>query len=522
MEITNSAKSHFTYTKYKRTFIYATLLLAFLFIVIAAVYVFSRHNMAREREVTQYAELANIQNSLVSELSIVGADLVYYSHSQLAISTLVDESPTAKTYLTSLMYQIGDLHKHYDQVRLFNLDGDEVIRIDLDNDNSLKLIPDNKLQNKSDRYYFRDLVSADPKVIYTSPFDLNIEHGKVEFPIKPTIRFATPIHSKQGAFIGAGVINYNGRKLIEIIEKLNIHKGDSAYLINSDGYYLRGSHAYQEWRFMFPEQEQIRFADDYPSIWQRMRQTDKAKVTTEAGEYYFSHFQLSPNSTFKVVNGESVFLVMFVPHAKIEAAQKTLNIGTVLAFILIAPMFIFLAYKLASSQVEQNRLFKQLNFEARHDALTGLFNRQAIVDYLEKCICSSQRRDADLAVSFVDVNDLKKTNDQYGHEAGDELIQGMATVINMSIRECDYAARIGGDEFLIVFVDCDEKNANIVMQRIQSAYGVLGISKTDRKWNMSFGCTQRLYESDDVDSMIERADRAMYEHKAAQKNPPVS
>ena len=207
-----------------------------------------------------------------------------------------------------------------------------------------------------------------------------------------------------------------------------------------------------------------------------------------------------------------------VPASTIQEAQKNLNTSALIGFLLVAPMFIFLAFKLASSQIEQQKLFSQLTFDARHDALTGLYNRSAIIDFLGKSISRSRRQKAKLAVSFIDVNDLKKTNDLHGHEAGDALLKGLANVINLSIRDGDFAARIGGDEFLLVFSDCDGAGAADVMERIQAAYGVMGLGKTGKAWNLSFGCTQLLPETDDVDSLIERADKLMYEHKMEQKN----
>ncbi|CAM4030293.1 sensor domain-containing diguanylate cyclase [Shewanella aquimarina] len=511
-------EANLTSAKYKKSMLYSLLLLLFLSAVLAIVYLTSSNNIAKQREMRQYAELGNMQASLLAELNIVGTDLAYYAHSELAISTLQDKEPQAKRYLTSLMFQIGNLYKHYDQIRLLNDEGDEVIRIDQLRDDSLYLVPDEALQNKADRYYFRELAGLRPQEIYASPFDLNVEHGEVELPFKPTIRFATPIYGPAGDFIGAGVINYQGKDLLQIIEALNVHEHDKAYLLNGKGFYLMADQADKEWRFMFPEREQLKFGDDHPVAWRKMQQAELGKVVTDDGEYYFSRFQLAPDSLFTIVNKESAYLVMFVPESKIQATQQNLNNSALIAFLLVSPMFVFLAYKLASAQVEQQRLFSQLTFDARHDALTGLYNRSAIIEYLGKNISQSRRQKSDLAVSFIDVNDLKRTNDLHGHEAGDDLLRGVAEVINMSIRNGDFAARIGGDEFLIVFVDCDGRCANDIMERIQAAYGVMGLGKTGKAWSLSFGCTQLLHETDDVDSIIERADSLMYEHKMGQKN----
>ena len=208
------------------------------------------------------------------------------------------------------MFQIGNLYKHYDQIRLLNAKGDEVIRIDQLRDASLHLLPDEELQNKADRYYFRALKGLKAWDIYSSPFDLNVEHGEIELPLKPTLRFATPIYSLAGNFIGAGVINYNGKDLLEILEALNVHEHDKVYLINDAGFYLKGDEPGKEWRFMFPEREPLVFGDEHPSVWRQMQKKDLGKVVTDEGEYYFSRFQLAPHSLFNIVNKESDYLVM--------------------------------------------------------------------------------------------------------------------------------------------------------------------------------------------------------------------
>lgn len=513
----NQFEHNITTLIYKRTVIYSALLLVFLLVVTGSIYVILSKDIIQNRQSEQFAEVDNIKKALISELTNITTDLTYYSHSNVAQDTLLNQDVNAKNYTTSLMYNISALYKKYDQIRLLNSAGTEVIRIDLEADSTLEIIEGTKLQNKADRYYFKDLFRLNQQAIYISKFDLNVEHNQVELPIKPTVRFATPIHANNGDFIGAGVINYNGTYLLELMNELNVHVGDQVFLLNSDGYYLKGVDASKEWRFMFPEQEQIGFATDLPEVWHEMQKEVSGKISTDKGEYYFSHFQLSPSSSFNINNAEKVFLVMFVPSAIIYGQNRTLFKGLFIGLILFSPMFFYLAFQLARSQVRHNRLFEKLNFEARHDGLTGLYNRKAILEYLEQQIKMSLRTQNPLTVSFIDVNDLKKTNDTYGHDAGDELIQGVASAINSSIRDTDYSARLGGDEFLIIFVDCNVASANKVMNRIQSIYAELGVSTKGKQWALSFGCTELIAGTDSVDSLIERADAAMYQHKLMQK-----
>lgn len=522
MKMQNSvvSKSDLIATR-KRGLLYIFLLFLFLVAVIVIVYSVIGKQLSYKREVEQYAELFDMQNRVTSELSSVGADLFYYAQSDLALATLTSQDKTAKDYLASLMYKISELQNRYDQIRLFDELGNEIIRIDQEEDFSLRQIPDTELQNKGERYYFKEALNLLPGQIYASPFDLNIERGKIEYPIKPMIRFAMPIFSEQGKLLGAAAINYKGEKILRLLTELNVHQGDQIFLLNNEGYYLKGTDPQKEWLFMFPEKKQFRFADEYSEVWKEMQGHDNGLVETANGEYYFSSFKLTPISSLFMVNAERVFLVMHVPKIIINVEKQMLVKGLLIGFLLLVPILFFLGWSLAKSQIEQARLFQKLKFDAMHDALTGLYNRKAIIDFLDKYISIHLRRNSPLAVGFIDVNDLKIMNDQYGHDAGDELIQGVASAIKISIRKSDFAARLGGDEFLIVFVDCDKDAAQYILRRIQARFASLGRIKTNKDWSLSFGCTELLGSEDSSDKMIERADNAMYEQKVWQKNLPA-
>jgi len=503
--------------KRKRGVLYITLLLMFLMTVILIINAVINEQIRYKREVKQYAELADMQVNITSELHSVGADLLYYAQSELAVATLKTQDKSAQHYLTSLMYKISALQKRYDQIRLLDKQGSEIIRINQDSKYSVKEVAEAGLQKKNQRYYFKNALKLLPGQIYMSPFDLNKENAEIEYPIKPMIRFATPVYSANNELLGVGVINYSGKKLLKIIDDLNQHEGDQAFLINSAGYYLKANEAKKEWAFMFPEQFQFRFSDEQREVWENMLGNEKGLVVTDDGEYYFTSFYLSPQESLDVVNRECVYIVMYVPNRVIHKEQLLLSKGLIVGFFLIAPMLVLLGWGLAKFQVEQAWLFEKLNFEARHDALTGLYNRKAIIDYLNRSAALNRRRNSFLAVGFIDINDLKKMNDQHGHEAGDELIKGLTSVINISIRETDYAARLGGDEFLIVFIDCNQAGAQRILMRIQKIFSSLGTIKTGKKWTMSFGCTEMLRDNDSVDEMIERADSAMYKQKTQYK-----
>lgn len=515
---TETARSSLKQPKCQRGILYAAILLTFLLLVLLFIYNKLHSQLYQKRQAEQFTELFDMQSKVISELNSVGADLSYYAQNELTITTLSSQNKTAKAYLTSLMYQISTIQKRYEQIRLLDIEGNEVIRINKSANYPAEITPTANLQNKVDRYYFQESVILKENQLYTSPFDLNIEAGVIEFPYKPMIRFATPVHDHEDQLLGVAVINYNASRIQNLLDKLNVHQGDQIILLNSDGYYLKSHQPETEWGFILPERANFQFSKQYPQVWKEVQNNKSGEVTTDQGEYYFSSFELSPSNPFEIVNKNHVTLLMYVPRTIIHKETGPLITGLLIAFAFLAPMLTFLGWVVANYQVNQANLYKQLEHEARFDALTGLLNRKAIGDSIEETINLSRRRKSPLSVGFIDVNDLKKMNDKQGHAAGDNLIQGAATVITNVIRSTDIAGRLGGDEFVIVFIDCTEDGANNIMERIEAQFHTLGMQTMGKPWSLSYGCTELLTDTDNAANMIKRADSKMYEHKMSHKS----
>lgn len=119
---------------------------------------------------------------------------------------------------------------------------------------------------------------------------------------------------------------------------------------------------------------------------------------------------------------------------------------------------------------------------ATTDALTGLFSRHALGDRLRHDIALTQRRQSALTLAYVDVDDFKLVNDTHGHAQGDHLLQLVGSVLMRSTRKSDTAARVGGDEFVVVMPDTDGQGAAQVIQKIarefQDAFGASHLQAT--------------------------------------------
>src|SRR5262249_43008996 len=111
-----------------------------------------------------------------------------------------------------------------------------------------------------------------------------------------------------------------------------------------------------------------------------------------------------------------------------------------------------------------------LRHRAFHDPLTGLPNRALFLDRIEHALARGRRTDRQVAVAFLDLDDLKSLNDRLGHAAGDELLIGFAARLRHCIRGADTAARLGGDEFAVLLEDVSGPNEAVqAAERIMAA-----------------------------------------------------
>lgn len=154
--------------------------------------------------------------------------------------------------------------------------------------------------------------------------------------------------------------------------------------------------------------------------------------------------------------------------------------------------------------------------KAYTDKLTGLANRNKMVEFFEAEVLRTQRYENRLSIAILDIDFFKKFNDTYGHLVGDEVLVMLSQNLQSNVRSTDMVARWGGEEFVIIFVetaiDDAVATANILRQRVESInHPVAG------KITVSFGVTE--YEKEDtLDSLFERCDQALYKAKENGRN----
>ena len=162
------------------------------------------------------------------------------------------------------------------------------------------------------------------------------------------------------------------------------------------------------------------------------------------------------------------------------------------------------------------KLWKEREY-SRKDALTDLANRLEFNERFEAEQLRSERSGNPYSVLFIDVNKFKMLNDQHGHHVGDKALKAVAEIARDNARSVDTVARIGGDEFVILFPETDEYICDVLVKRIKSA--------SDNKFqaegwsiSLSIGHTTETGKTKSTDEILHDADKHMY---AMKKNSPA-
>lgn len=164
---------------------------------------------------------------------------------------------------------------------------------------------------------------------------------------------------------------------------------------------------------------------------------------------------------------------------------------------------------------KQARLWQELKEMAYHDPLTGLPNRRFLKQQASRVFSLADRRERYAGVAYLDLDGFKAVNDEWGHEMGDEVLVSVAERMNRSTREGDVVARIGGDEFAVLWADLDTPDEVWTATRrlVRTFEEPFTIGDEEFPLDLSAGFATFPTDGRSIDELLRRADQAMYEAK---------
>ena len=207
--------------------------------------------------------------------------------------------------------------------------------------------------------------------------------------------------------------------------------------------------------------------------------------------------------------------------------EKGIDYDLIVKIVLAALFLILLIMYWNTKIIKANKLLKEakkdielkneeLNTLAITDKLTNLFNRRKLEELIKNELNRSERFSHTFGLAMLDIDHFKEVNDTYGHQTGDEVLIEIANILKNNLRKTDFVGRLGGEEFIII---CPESNLQDVTDLMEAfRVKIENHSFTSiRNKTASFGVTLSK-QGDTVDSLIKRADTALYEAKGSGRN----
>lgn len=291
-----------------------------------------------------------------------------------------------------------------------------------------------------------------------------------------------------------------------------------------------------------------------PELLRRLqkRSEDSLRTTTLDGVLVLSVYSRSPTTGWTVVLGmPAAELTQGLRRSfawLIFAATAALTLGVLLAWIVggriarsigalagparqlasghpvAIPILHFReAIELRDALVDAGSILDEARHNSHHDALTGLANRARFDDVVEHQLALCKRYKREMAVLFIDLDGFKAVNDTHGHGFGDALLRQVSQRIRKALRESDVPARFGGDEFAVCLCDTGASGARQAADKLlallSTTFEIGGIAADI---SASIGVATFPTSAKDRDTLLKRADRAMYDAKSRGKNQVCS
>jgi diguanylate cyclase (GGDEF)-like protein len=455
------------------------------------------------------------------------------------------------------------VHPEYMQIRLISASdhGLEQVRIDRAGERLLH-VGASKLQEKGHYAYVFDTLRLPPGEVRLSPIVINHELGAHSGLGKPTLHVSTPVAGADGKAAALIVINVDLDQLFAQIRS-DLPSHYQVYLSNRWGDLL--IHPDHRRTFGFDQGRRLFIQEEFPEVASLLGEGKHSSLVSRSED--------SQHNLVAAVNASTRerFIILGLAQPEDHVLAETQRLGQrIIQVVLLSSLLAVAIAIIASSAMTRSlksitlavqqfarerrisplpvhrqdelgqlaRSFAQMQEEileqldeltqsrtalehlARHDVLTGLPNRRMFFERLEHALANARRSARPLAVLFVDLDHFKELNDSLGHGVGDRVLQAVANLLRSATRESDTVARLGGDEFVILLEQLDDPQRVIaVLHKLHERFQLpMLLDSHEVQVQASMGVSLFPRDGDDIESLLQQADRAMYVAKNAGRN----
>jgi len=250
----------------------------------------------------------------------------------------------------------------YDQVRLLNRHGREVVRANLKlNASDAFIVAAADLQDKNEYAYFQQTMDMPDGAVFISKFTLNIEHGQIEKPIKPVLRFAAPVFAADGEKLGIVVLNFLGQVLIDRYLDATDVRGENM-LLNANSFFFHAADANSLWGSVLEGREDKNLTSRFPDVWNMIVDQRDGQVLTEQGLFTFA--TISPYALIGETEPQSAgagdwVVVSYVSNNALYDGVGSVSMLFIASNLLLLTLWLALAWLWARSEVQREQLLTE-------------------------------------------------------------------------------------------------------------------------------------------------------------------
>ncbi|HOK79803.1 MAG TPA: sensor domain-containing diguanylate cyclase [bacterium] len=354
----------------------------------------------------------------------------------------------------------------------------------------------------------------------------------------PVIIFGTPVVDNNRQKKAVLLVNYNCKPVYDIFRITFEHKTEknpSYYIINDEGYWIKGPKREDEFGFLFSNRKEKRFDYVYPEAWKKIAIDQTGQIFTKEGLFTFTTFypiaraeKASEQSDVEFDNTPSNQIksfdycwkiISFVPK-NLCTIQSTTRLKEFLLYdTALVLLFIVISWIMARITLKKEYAEKILAQLSVTDVLTSLYNRRGFFLLAEQQLRIAERIEEHMALFFMDVDDFKNINDIYGHQEGDRALQTIADTLKKTFRESDILGRIGGDEFVALVIQGSPVDTDTILGRLQTNLDIVN-QNNKKNYKLSVSVGVAYYQpghKQTIDNLISVADKLMYANKRLKK-----
>jgi len=495
----------------------------------------------------------------------VSRDLKVLAGLPVLVRAVQVRETAAQDQVAALMEQLMLVNPSYYQMRLIAAgdNGMERVRLDRSGSNLLR-IQGGDLQPKGITDYVANALRLAVGTTYLSRITINHDADIHSGRDKPAVIFSTPLFDATGHAVGVVAVNLDLNASFEAL-MADLPARYHLYLTNSEGDFLIHPDASKV--FGFDRGKRVLLQDEFADtkdvvLGQKTSVIAEMSTGSYASEPVVAAFM---GRAVKVAAGEErIILGLAVPRSRVLAQADQLGkvvlqivmalcaVCVVLAAVvarlvtrpinnisravqrfgtdqqvevpelrrrdeigMLARSFAKMQYQITSQLRALAQSHQELELLARHDVLTGLPNRRYFQERLDDALARAQRAKSRFAILFIDVDKFKAINDQYGHEAGDEVLKAIAVRLQANTRKVDTVARMGGDEFVVLLDNTDNQQAiELTAEKLlENVLKPIPWRDQELEVGLSVGISQFPDNGRTAHELLSSADHAMYRVK---------